>query len=116
MVGAALTSVPAPTPGAIPWLVLRASRHVGSGLMIGAGHVLRTESGTAPAAGCDAAHVGAEEGRPYRATCTLLVEPALVNLPCRNQAVRHIRLKAPLSRPQQVLQTPARMAQLAAPI
>ncbi len=78
--GAVLTSVPAPKPGAIPWLVLRASRHVGSGMMSGVGYVLRTdtEGGTAPAAGCDAAHVGAEERRPYRATYTFLVEPALM--------------------------------------
>ena len=77
--GAVLTLVPAPTPGAIPWLVLRTSRHVGSGLMSGVGYVLRTdtEGGTAPAAGCDAAHVGAEERRPYRATYAFLVEPAL---------------------------------------
>ncbi len=77
--GTIVTSVPAPAPGAIPWLVLRASRHVGNGLMSGVGYVLRTdtEGGAVPSAGCDASHEGAEERRPYRATYTFLVEPIL---------------------------------------
>ncbi len=77
--GTVVTSVPAPARGAIPWLVLRASQHIGSGLLSGVGYVLRTDTqgGAIPSTGCDAAHEGSEERRPYQATYTFLVEPGL---------------------------------------
>ena len=76
--GAVVTAVPAPVSGAIPWLVLRASRHTGNGLMSGVNYVFRTdtEGGTAPIGGCDAAHDGREERKPYRSTYTFLLDPS----------------------------------------
>ena len=75
--GAVLTSVPSPDAGSVPWLVLRASKHEGAGLMTGVAFVLRTDTkgGVAPASGCDPAHAGAESRVPYTATYTFLVEP-----------------------------------------
>ena len=70
--GSVVTAVQSPVPGAIPWLVLRASRHAGDGLMSGVTYVFRTdtEGGTAPVSGCDESHDAIEERKPYRATYT----------------------------------------------
>ena len=75
--GTALVSIPSPRPGAVAWLVLRASKHEGSGQMSDVAYVLRTdtEGGAAPATGCDPAHDGAEARVPYHATYTFLLEP-----------------------------------------
>ncbi len=61
-----------PKAGAIPWLVLRAKSHAGDGLFAKVAYIVRsaTEGGSAPTAGCDAAHVGAEARVGYRATYT----------------------------------------------
>jgi len=74
--GTMVTSVPAPVPGAIPWLVLRASRHAGDGLMSGVGYVLRTDTkgGVIPVGGCDISNEGGEKREPYRALYTFLME------------------------------------------
>ena len=76
--GAVVTVVPSPVPGAVPWLVLRASRHAGDGMMSDVGYVLRTdtEGGTVPISGCDPSRDGMEERRPYHATYTFLPETA----------------------------------------
>ncbi len=73
VVGARVNGVPAPVPGAIPWLLLRAtSTNAGPG----AGTTLtpttyiqriNTTGGVAPATGCDAAHAGATASVPYTA-------------------------------------------------
>ena len=78
--GTVLTSIPAPAAGAVPWLVLRASRHVGTGRMSGVAFVLRTDTdgGAAPPGGCDTGHDGAEARVPYRATYTFLIEPGAI--------------------------------------
>ena len=75
--GTVMASVPAPAPGAIPWLVLRASRHVGNGFMSGVDYVLRTdtEGGSIPTEECNSSNEGGEMQKPYRATYTFLVEP-----------------------------------------
>jgi hypothetical protein len=54
---------------AIPWLLLRAESHAGSGRMGGVTFVqrIRTSGGVAPAGGCDSAHTGAVARVPYRA-------------------------------------------------
>ena len=54
---------------AIPWLLLTAAEHSGSGLMNSVTHIqrLNTKGGKAPAAGCDASHVGDETRVPYTA-------------------------------------------------
>ncbi|MBD8880219.1 DUF3455 domain-containing protein [Rhodanobacter sp. 7MK24] len=68
-VGASLNASPSPDAGAIPWLVLRAKSHKGSGLMASVQYIVRahTEGGAAPASGCDAGHAGAEARVPYNA-------------------------------------------------
>ena len=56
--------------GAIPWLVLRAKTHAGTGLFASVEAIVRsrTEGGVAPATGCDAGHAGAETQVPYTAS------------------------------------------------
>jgi hypothetical protein len=58
-----------PDPASIPWLLLRAAAHAGSGRMAEVTFVqrLRTSGGNAPAGGCDSAHAGAVVRVPYRA-------------------------------------------------
>ncbi len=75
--GTVMVSMPSPVAGSVPWLVLRASKHEGSGQMSNIVYVLRTntEGGAAPATGCDPAHDGAETRVAYHATYTFLVEP-----------------------------------------
>ena len=68
--GEVVVSDPAPQPGSIPWLLLRAKSHSGSGAFASVGYIarIRTEGGVAPAAGCDAAHTGAEQHVAYSAS------------------------------------------------
>jgi hypothetical protein len=62
----------APEPSAIPWLLLRAASHAGTGLMADVTFVQRvqTSGGLAPGEGCDAAAAaaGAVVRVPYTAT------------------------------------------------
>jgi hypothetical protein len=69
VVGETVVSDPAPQPGSIPWLLLRARSHSGSGAFASVGYIARiqTEGGLAPANGCDATHTGAERRVPYSA-------------------------------------------------
>jgi hypothetical protein len=69
VVGEVVVSDPAPQPGAIPWLLLRAKSHAGSGDFASVGYIARiaTEGGLAPANGCDAVHTGAVHRVPYSA-------------------------------------------------
>lgn len=72
VVGEPLVASPAPGDGAIPWIVLRAKDHKGDGRFATVAYVVRsaTMGGLAPAAGCDAAHAGAETRVDYSATYT----------------------------------------------
>jgi hypothetical protein len=67
-----LTSSPSPEPGAIPWLLLKATLADGSGIMTRVEQIQRSEThgGIAPAAGCDAQHLGDERRVPYTAAYT----------------------------------------------
>lgn len=58
-----------PDVASIPWLLLRASSHAGSGRMAEVAFIQRvqTSGGNPPAAGCDAARAGAVARVPYRA-------------------------------------------------
>ncbi|HEU4385555.1 MAG TPA: DUF3455 domain-containing protein [Anaeromyxobacteraceae bacterium] len=58
-----------PDATAIPWLLLRAESHAGSGRMEDVTFVqrVRTWGGNVPAEGCDASHVGDLARVPYRA-------------------------------------------------
>ena len=60
---------PSPDAGAIPWIVLHAKSHTGSGEMASVQYIVRTrtEGGVAPATGCDASHAGTEVRVPYSA-------------------------------------------------
>ena len=71
VVGAAAARVDAPdTHTAIPWLLLRAVAHTGTGVMSEMIAVQRvdTQGGVAPTSGCDAAHVGSDTSVAYTAT------------------------------------------------
>ncbi len=73
VVGEVLVSAPAPEPTSIPWLLLRAKSHRGSGSFASVGYIARTqtEGGMPPASGCDARHAGLETKVSYRAIYTL---------------------------------------------
>jgi hypothetical protein len=70
VVGKALERADAPDANSIPWLLLEATEHMGSGAFSTITYVQRlaTVGGAAPAEGCDAAHAGAEVRQPYQAT------------------------------------------------
>jgi len=72
VVGDPLVASQAPGNNAIPWIVLRAKDHKGSGQFATVSYVVRsaTIGGLAPEPGCDAAHVGAESRVDYSATYT----------------------------------------------
>lgn len=69
VVGEPVQASPSPDAGAIPWIVLHAKSHTGSGEMASVQYIVRTrtEGGVAPASGCDASHAGAEVRVPYSA-------------------------------------------------
>ncbi|OOG39160.1 DUF3455 domain-containing protein [Rhodanobacter sp. C05] len=69
VVGEPLNASPSPDAGAIPWLVLHAKSHTGSGAMATVQYIVRerTEGGMAPTSGCDAGHAGSEVRVPYSA-------------------------------------------------
>jgi hypothetical protein len=70
--GEVIAKMPAPTPDAIPWLLLRAKSHSGQGLFAHVQYIQRAETkdGAAPSSGCDSAHLGAEARMRYSATYT----------------------------------------------
>ena len=71
VVGAVLKRVDAPNPKkAIPWLLLEAKSHSGSGVFSTITHIQRVDTvgGVAPKKGCDAAHAGDAARVPYTAT------------------------------------------------
>jgi hypothetical protein len=70
VVGELVDATPSPRTGAIPWLLLRAKTHEGSGEMADVDYIVRTntDGGVAPGEGCDAAHEGNEIRVPYAAT------------------------------------------------
>lgn len=70
VVGAVLERADAPETEAIPWLLLEATTHEGSGAFSTITHIqrLNTVGGIAPTEGCDEAHEGEEARMPYEAT------------------------------------------------
>jgi hypothetical protein len=69
VVGEVANRADAPTAGAIPWLLLRAKSHDGTGPLTRAAFIRRAETvgGAAPTSGCDAAHVGEQARMRYSA-------------------------------------------------
>jgi uncharacterized protein DUF3455 len=74
VVGAVKANMPAPTAGAIPWLLLEVKSHEGNGTFTQAKAVVRmnTNGGVAQAQGCDEGHSGSESRVPYTATYLFL--------------------------------------------
>jgi Protein of unknown function (DUF3455) len=70
VVGEAVATSPSPRLGAIPWLVLRAKSHSGSGMLSDVAYIVRTDTrgGVAPRSGCDQAHSASERRVSYSAT------------------------------------------------
>jgi len=69
VVGKMIANLPSPDSGSIPWLLISAVSHEGTGKMTRVESIqrLNTKGGKAPAAGCDAAHTNAETSAPYEA-------------------------------------------------
>ena len=70
VVAAVVARADAPSKKAIPWLLLEAKSHTGSGVFSTITYIQRldTKGGIAPGKGCDAAHANAETRVPYEAT------------------------------------------------
>jgi hypothetical protein len=70
VVGEVVAAANAPEPDAIPWLLLRAKSHEGSGALSDAAYIRRadTKGGSKPRTGCDAAHHSEQTRAPYSAT------------------------------------------------
>jgi hypothetical protein len=69
VLGKAAASVPSHDAASIPWLLVNAVGHEGSGLMTAVVTIqrLETKGGKAPAGGCDADGAGGEVRVPYQA-------------------------------------------------
>ena len=82
VIGAVLERAAAPDAGAIPWLLLEAKDHQGSGAFSTITHIQRldTVGGVAPAEGCDESHAGEEARAPYEATYAFFY-PAMAATP-----------------------------------
>ena len=68
--GEVLAKAPSSNADSIPQLLLKAASREGTGLLSSVNYIqrLKTQGGTAPASGCDAAHIGAESRVAYSAT------------------------------------------------
>jgi hypothetical protein len=74
VVGEVKRSMPAPVDKAVPWLLLDAKSHEGSGAFTPAQAIVRmgTTGGTAPGDGCDETRAGQELRVPYTAVYVFL--------------------------------------------
>ena len=74
VVGEVKTSMPAPVDKAVPWLLLEAKSHDGSGAFAQALAIVRmgTTGGTVPGDGCEEARAGQELRAPYTAVYVFL--------------------------------------------
>jgi len=70
VVGEVVARADAPEAGAIPWLLLRAKSHDGSGALSRVAYIRRAETkgGAAPKTGCDISHVSQQARMRYSAT------------------------------------------------
>ena len=70
VVGEVIAKAAAPEADAIPWLLLRAKSHDGSGTLSAAAYIRRAETkgGIAPPTGCDASHLSELAHMRYSAT------------------------------------------------
>ena len=67
--GKVVARADAPDSTSIPWLLLTAAGHNGSGVLSSVSTIQRihTKGGQVPSASCDASHLGAEAKSPYTA-------------------------------------------------
>jgi hypothetical protein len=77
VVGDVAARADAPEASAIPWLLLRAKSHDGAGTLANAAFIRRidTQGGTAPKAGCDAAHIADQARMRYSAVYEFYAAP-----------------------------------------
>jgi len=77
VVGSAVEHADAPNAESIPWLLLEAKDHAGTGAFSTVSYVqrLETDGGIAPVEGCDANHAGKETRQPYEATYAFYYAP-----------------------------------------
>ncbi len=70
--GQPLVKLNAPDPSNIPWLLLRAQKHEGDGVLSHVEYIRRsdTKGGIATGSGCDAGHLKAASRVPYEAVYT----------------------------------------------
>ena len=70
VVGEVVAQADAPDGDAIPWLLLRAKSHSGTGLFTAVSYIRRadTTGGVAPETGCDAGHLSEQARMRYSAT------------------------------------------------
>ena len=75
--GTVVSKAEAPVQGAIPWLLLKATTHEGSGVLTTVSTIRRTDTkgGSAPAAGCNANHLGDQVRMRYSATYQFFGNP-----------------------------------------
>ncbi len=83
VIGSVLERAAALDAGAIPWLLLEAKDHAGSGAFSTITHIQRldTVGGVAPTDGCDEAHAGEEVRAPYEATYAFFYPAAMTATP-----------------------------------
>jgi hypothetical protein len=67
--GKPIANVPSPDADSIPWLLVQAVGHEGTGVLSRVAFIqrLNTKGGKAPSSGCDEAHAGQELRVPYSA-------------------------------------------------
>jgi hypothetical protein len=77
VLGEVLAKADAPDATAIPWLLLRAKSHAGSGVLSNVAYIRRaaTRGGLAPSTGCDAGHAASEIRIPYAAVYQFYAAP-----------------------------------------
>lgn len=77
VVGEVVAKAGAPAGAGIPWLLLRAKSHTGTGQFAAVAFIQRldTKGGAAPEGGCDAAHQNAEARMRYSATYVFYAAP-----------------------------------------
>lgn len=72
VLGKVVAKSPSPDPASVPWLLVKAVSHDGTGVLASVEFIRRsdTKGGVAPATGCDVDHIGDFARVPYTTTYT----------------------------------------------